>query len=181
VSRPIRLMMRLRFALLSVVLAGSSGPALSEIYHCTLADGTVTFTTDPASCGGGARPYEPSGNVQTLKSEPIVVPPAPGPAAVSSVEDGQEVMWQRKRVDAERELGALEGGVDEFRQLVSWCNRGGDLTVENKYGLRQDYSCDDARVTYDRMSTRIEELRHYLGGGLDEECRRSGCLPGWIR
>ncbi|MGI9431947.1 MAG: DUF4124 domain-containing protein [Myxococcota bacterium] len=175
-------MMRVRFALLSVILAGATAPAFGEIYHCTLADGTVTFTTDPSSCGGGARPHEPSGNVQTLKSEPIVAPPAPPPpAAAASAEDGQQVMWQRKRVDAERELAALEGGLDEFRQLVSWCNRGGDLTVENKYGLRQDYSCDDARVTYDRMSSRVVELRDYLGGGLDEECRRSGCLPGWIR
>ncbi len=114
-------------------------------------------------------------------SSRLAFPTNPAPAAASSVEDGQQVMWQRKRVDAERELGALESGLDDFRQLVSWCNRGGDLTVENEYGLRQEYSCDDARVTYDRMSSRIDELHHYLGGGLDEECRRSGCLPGWVR
>ncbi len=136
-----------------------AAPAGAEIYRCQQADGTVTFTGDPASCAGGARRHEPSGNVQTVPIERAPVRP-PVPAAVAPVEDGQAIMWRRKRLDAERELGALEGGIDEFRQLVSWCNRGGDLTVENQYGLPRDYSCDDARVTYERMTARIGEL-HY--------------------
>jgi hypothetical protein len=162
--------------------AGSTLPAGAEIFRCQLADGSFTFTGDPASCAGGARLHKPSGNVQTLPVEPAPAPPATGaPAALAPAEDGQAVMWRRRRADAERELGALGSGIDDFRQLVSWCNRGGDLTVENEYGLRQNYSCDDARVTYERMTARIDELRRYLDGGIDEECRRSGCLPGWIR
>jgi hypothetical protein len=174
---------RLAFGIGLALAAFAAGPehASAEIYRCKLSDGSVTFTGDPSSCAGGALPHEPSGNVQTLPIDPIVVPPPAPPAAVAPARDGQAVMWQRKRAEAEQELGALEEGIDGFRQLVSWCNRGGDLSVENEYGLRQEYSCDDARVTYEKMSTRIESLRTYLDGGLDEECRRSGCLPGWIR
>ena len=170
------------FALMaSLLLVASAG---AEIYRCPLADGTVAFTSDPSSCAGGARKHEPSGNVQTLPIAPVVPAPTPrpaGPAAAANSPDGQQVMWQRKRVDAERELAALEAGIDDFRQLVSWCNRGGDLTVQNEYGLREDYSCEDARVSFDRMTARIDELRDYLERGLEEECRRAGCLPGWIR
>jgi hypothetical protein len=174
-------MMWLRLAIVWVGFAVSVVPAAAEMYRCTLPDGTVKFSGDPSSCRGYATPHEPSGNVQTLDVAPIVVRPPPAPIPAAPAPDGPEQMWRRKRVDAERELGALESGIEEFRQLVSWCNRGGELNVEDEYGLRQEYSCDDARVTHDRMSGRIDELQLYLDGGLDEECRRSGCLPGWIR
>jgi hypothetical protein len=43
-------------------------------------------------------------------------------------------------------------------------------------------------VKCNELSTRLAELdgeesrlREYLASGLEEECRRAGCEPGWIR
>jgi hypothetical protein len=90
-------------------------------------------------------------------------------------------MWRRKRTQAAEELRGLERGADELKEIVSWCNRGGELVVEDDVGLRDRYDCQDARKAYEQASVRRRELRAYLGGGLEDECRRAGCLPGWIR
>jgi hypothetical protein len=90
-------------------------------------------------------------------------------------------MWRRKRVEAESELAGLERQVGQWKELVSWCNRGGEVVVEDQVGVRDRYSCDDARAQYERIDERIDELRGYLDGGLEDECRRAGCLPGWVR
>jgi hypothetical protein len=90
-------------------------------------------------------------------------------------------MWKRKRVDAEAERRELTRLVGEIEEVVTWCNRGGGLIVEDDLGVRKDYDCEDAQQTYTKASARLTELRRYLAGGLEDECRRAGCLPGWIR
>ena len=47
--------------------------------------------------------------------------------------------------------------------------------------MREDYSCDEAHESYERATERRKELKRYLAGGLEDECRRAGCLPGWVR
>ena len=93
----------------------------------------------------------------------------------------QASQWRGKRQGAERELGELRSHLDEVEGLVAWCNRGGDLFVRDAAGLKQHYSCDEARSQLERMRQRMAELEFYLEDGLAEECRRAGCLPGWIR
>jgi hypothetical protein len=90
-------------------------------------------------------------------------------------------MWKRKRTEAEAELRDIERKLDELEEIVTWCNRGGGLIVEDDVGVRKDYSCDEAHETHERATERRKELKRYLGGGLEDECRRAGCLPGWVR
>ena len=90
-------------------------------------------------------------------------------------------MWKRKRVEAEAEQRDLQRNVAELKEVVTWCNRGGDLVLEDDVGVRQEYDCDDAHATLEKTTARLAELRRYLAGGLEDECRRAGCLPGWIR
>jgi hypothetical protein len=180
-----------RAALALLALLGPPGaPAAGEIFRCRQADGSLTFTSDPSTCAGRARVHEPTREIQVMdqgrapRSAPASPAPSPGASPASppgSTEDAQAAMWARKKSEAEQELARLEGGLEEFRQLVAWCNRGGGLVVEDSVGLRRDYSCEDARAAYEKMEPRIEFLRDYLDHGLAEECRRSGCLPGWIR
>ena len=68
-----------------------------------------------------------------------------------------------------------------YRRVVQGCNRGSKWWTENETGLRQEFDCDKARDAHEEASKRLAELDAYLGGGLAEECRRAGCLPGWIR
>jgi hypothetical protein len=67
------------------------------------------------------------------------------------------------------------------RRAATQCNRGASLYTENDTGIRRGYSCDRVREEFDALERAERELRAYLDGGLEEECRRAGCLPGWVR
>jgi hypothetical protein len=183
---------------LAGLLAGAAllaDAAASEMYRCTGPGGEPVFTSDKSACPG-AKPHAPSREVQRAPASPgwsgdpalgseapgRAGPGAPPPAAAADEpEDAQAAMWRRKRSQAREELQALERGHDEIREIVTWCNRGGDLVVEDEVGLRDRYDCQDAREAWERSGSRLRELRAYLDGGLEDECRRAGCLPGWIR
>jgi Domain of unknown function (DUF4124) len=178
-------------ALLLAAFALAGSPAAAEIYRCTGADGKTLFTADAAACPGAQR-HAPTREVQRVgpaqgaeadAAEEAGSPAAPGRAAepVAETEDAQAAMWRRKRTDAEAELGEIERSYEELEEIITWCNRGGDLIVEDRVGLREDYSCDEAREAYETATGRRKELKRYLAGGLEDECRRAGCLPGWIR
>jgi hypothetical protein len=174
-------------ALLFAAFALAGGPAAAEIYRCTGPDGKTLFTADAAACPG-AKKHAPSREVQRVEpsrgsEEEAGSPASRGqqPEPVAEAEDAQAAMWQRKRTEAEAELGEIERSYDELEEIITWCNRGGDLVVEDRLGVREDYSCDEAEEAYDRATDRRKELKRYLAGGLEDECRRAGCLPGWIR
>jgi hypothetical protein len=187
---------RARALLLLAALAGAAAaPARAEMYRCAGPDGRPIYTSDASVCPG-ARRHQPSRDVQRVPAaapawpgDPALAREAPGragreaapPAALDEAEDAQAAMWRRKRTQAEEELRGLSRGQEELREIVTWCNRGGELIVEDEVGIRDRYDCGDAREAYERAGARIAELRAYLGGGLDDECRRAGCLPGWIR
>jgi hypothetical protein len=188
---PICMLPALAFAALVFVAA----PAAAEIFACTGPNGEKFFTSDKGACPRAER-HAPSRDVQRMQDgSPAPAPggdaaaPAgaqPAPAApraeeAPSGEEAQAAVWRRKRADAEQELRDLERNFDEYQEIVKWCNRGGDLYLEDKVGVRKDYDCDDAQESYEKISKRVGELRTYLAGGLEDECRRAGCLPGWIR
>jgi hypothetical protein len=185
---------RMRFAkVLAFALLLAAAPAGAEMYRCEGKDGTITFTGNAAACPG-AQPHAPSREVQhvgpgdegaapsgTVAEE---APPSAAPAKrrdSGEAEDAQAAMWRRKRTDAEAESRTVEHDLQEFAEMVTWCNRGGDLVLEDRVGVRREYSCAEARDHHEQLSARAAQLRAYLSGGLEEECRRDGCLPGWIR
>lgn len=172
---------------LALALLLVAPPAWADIFRCRHGDGTTTFTSNPSSCPSGSRLHEPKGSIQIVPGagrpihEQRATPPRARGGAAAQAEDAQESMWRRKRVEAERELAGLESGAAQFQRLVTFCNRGGELTVEDEVGLRKKYSCDQVRRDWEEAQAREILLRAYLGGGLEDECRRAGCLPGWIR
>lgn len=182
--------MRRAARLLAAAGLALASPAHAEIYRCQGADGQSFFTSDAAACPDAKR-HEPSRDVQRMQDEPANAPdgaldgaPDALPAAARQAppsEDAQAAMWKRKRVEAEAERRDLQRNLAELEEVVTWCNRGGDLYLEDQVGVRQEYDCGDAHVTLDKTTKRLAELRRYLAGGLEDECRRAGCLPGWIR
>jgi chloramphenicol 3-O-phosphotransferase len=68
-----------------------------------------------------------------------------------------------------------------MRRAVGWCNRGHAVFTEDELGIRRSYDCKDVHNEYEQVKARMEGLRLYLEEGLEDECRRAGCLPGWIR
>ena len=68
-----------------------------------------------------------------------------------------------------------------LNEFITHCNRHRKILQADASGLRYEVSCDNIREEYAQVKIRLDEVRSYLGGQLEEECRRAGCLPGWIR
>lgn len=179
-ARPVRVM-----AICGVVLFGASVPAHADLYRCEGADGRVTYTDNAAACPQ-ARKHETTGAVQTVPSAP---PPVARPASRAAqqgsltreAEAAAEESWRSRKMQAQEQLEAVEQRRERLREAVGWCNRGGELWKKDEAGIKHGVSCDAVRREFEAIEPRIAELRAYLDGGLEEECRRAGCLPGWIR
>jgi hypothetical protein len=190
-------MRNLRIHVVVLAVVAAAAPAGAEMYRCEKPDGTITFTGDASACPGAA-PHAPKGNLQralggdsgsgaAMEVDPSTgeaEAPRPRPAKrrdAAADEEAAAATWRAKRSEAEAESQQIESALEEFREMVTWCNRGGTIELQERTGMRRDYSCTEARSQHDRLSARAAELKRYLSGGLQEECRREGCLPGWIR
>jgi hypothetical protein len=176
--------MRGRAFLLAACVLSGAGPAHAELYKCQGADGKMLFTGDRSQCPGAAA-HEPSGEIQrTQPTGPARAPTQLRPArpAAPREDDAAEAqVWRAKRVEAESALDQTEARLAAVRQVAGWCNRGREVFAEDQDGLRQGVSCEEVDATELALRREQKRLAAYLGQGLEEECRRAGCLPGWLR
>ena len=158
----------------------------ADLYRCPKPGGGAVFTDNPNACPG-ARQHQPSAVVQKI---PTAVPsaraasraPAPGRAALRrQAEADMARAWRQKKTEKERELRHLDSRRDKLLEAVTWCNRGGELLQRDASGLNRKVSCKGVRGDLAALETRMASIQSYLDEGLEEECRRAGCLPGWIR
>ena len=172
-----------RALLLAAILAlAASEAGQAEIYKCTGADGKTLFTSDRSQCPDAPR-HQPSGRIEKVPAQPRSSyrrSPARLRRAAGNVA-GNEALWRGKKLRAEAELQGIEGRLEYMRQAVGWCNRGRALYAEDEMGIRRSYDCQDVHNEHEQLKARMTGLRLYLDEGLEEECRRAGCLPGWIR
>ncbi len=174
---------RIAAALLAwIAICGPADRAGADLLRCVGPDGRTTFTDDPATCPD-AKPFEPQGEIQTIPSDST-----PGPAARSprrraepDPSEGDAQHWRAKKLEAESTLEALVLREEQLGRYITWCNRGRRLYQTDENGLKSRVACKDVREEYATIQTRRDALKAYLAGGLQEECRRAGCLPGWIR
>jgi len=175
----------------SALLLGLLGAALAtasqaEIYKCAGPDGRIIFTGDQSQCPG-AEAHVPTGQIQRAKPArtssraPARAPRRPRAASALQDDAAQAAAWRQKRTHSEARLAEVESQVGYTRRAVKWCNQGRDLYVTDDTGIRRGYSCDKVRSEAEQLERELVELTDYLVGGLEEECRRAGCLPGWIR
>jgi hypothetical protein len=176
--RPLRLL-----GCLAAILTICSVPGLlgAEIFKCTGPDGKMIFTSDAHRCPN-AKPHVSKGQVQAV----TVTSPAARRSLRSSMGggdtvDGFESMWRDKRGKAERELDNVSPANVRLQSMVVSCARGATWVTKDDAGLKRKLSCDEIRARHAAASQREQELREYLDQGLAEECRKAGCLPGWIR
>jgi hypothetical protein len=170
----------------SLVLLVLASPAASDLLRCKGADGKTIFTDDPAMCPG-ADPYEPDATV--LRAEDSVAPAA-APSReearaqrkrAAEAEAGEARRWRQKRLDKEAELEAIAERRQTLKEFVTWCNRGGSVVTYDDAGIEQDLPCNQLRDEFHELDRRQASIEAYLAEGLQEECRRAGCLPGWLR
>jgi hypothetical protein len=171
---------------LSLVLAG---PAAAELLRCKAADGRMIYTDNPTLCPG-AKPFEPKGEVQTAPS----ATPTPRQTAPASrlqrararkrsdeAQEGEALRWKQRKVAKEQELETIQARREQIREYVTWCNRGNSVTTRDKSGIKRTVPCSEIRKEFGVLDEREASVRHYLESELPEECRRAGCLPGWLR
>jgi hypothetical protein len=156
--------------------------AQAAIYKCTGPDGKTIYTGNRSQCPN-AKPHVLKKKVQTVVDDGAVRRRRPGPAARRSGarDDGLERMWKSKRPAAERNLMEAEERLSKMQNVIRACNRGGEWYRIEESGIRTHISCEELRAKLSQVQQRRDDLVHYLAEGLEDECRRAGCQPGWVR
>jgi hypothetical protein len=175
-------------ALAAAFLAGATTLANAEMFRCVAPDGSVTFTDNAAACPR-AQKHEAEDRIQRVSPGVEAVGPAAmrradSPSKVEldlEAEEAQKQVWQQKKREAEARLRDLEAREARLRRLVVGCNRGAEIITRDVTGLKYEVPCDEVRSEHRATELEAEQLRDYLDSGLRRECRRAGCLPGWIR
>ena len=182
----------LRFFLLLGCVAGFALPASAELFKCRGPDGRMIFTDQKEQCPG-ADPFTPEAVIH--KAEPPAaaatgagVDARPDPASarrkarlVREAEESQAAHWRQKKTAAETELVEIAERRDWLQQYVAHCNRGGTITTRDDAGIKQVVKCSVIKDEFYSLDARASEVQAYLDEGLRDECRKAGCLPGWIR
>ena len=178
--------MRIAVVLVLVSL-GVGSPAFAEIYKCQGPDGDTLYTTDRSQCPG-AEAHDLKGQIQSVESSRSVTsrrasrPARRARAGSPDIEATQRAHWQAKKREAQATLAESQERLRYLERMVTACNRGAELWVEDAdTGIRQGYSCNRVKAERAEVATLVTQAEHFLAEGLEEQCRRAGCLPGWIR
>jgi len=171
-------------AVLLLAFAAASA-ARAELYRCTGPDGKTVYTDDKSVCPA-AEPFEPSGVVHSTERQAPVEPTEERgrPTRRERVPDtdaSDAQHWRGLRLAKEEELRQIAGERADLKGYVAWCNRGGSVVTRDEAGIQRNVRCDQLREMMEALDTRQALIEEYLETGLPEECRRAGCLPGWIR
>jgi hypothetical protein len=172
----------LTFACVALALCMPAG-AWAGIYKCTGADGRVHYTSDASHCPN-AQEQKLEKKLQRVLDDDSTRRRQARPAAArrgARRGDGLEAMWKAKRPAAEQELQQLEARLVQMDKVIKGCNRGGEWYKTDDAGIRRHISCEELRERLAKLQQERDELRSYLADGLEDECRRAGCQPGWVR
>lgn len=172
--------------LLGAILIAAATAGAADVYRCPKPGGGASFTNDPAACPG-AEAIQPGDRIQRV-AEPDAAAAAPRAAQRSAAaladpgaEAAEAAVWRERKQRAEADLRAATREREQLEEYVTHCNHGRDLFTRLENGLKTSVSCDGVREQYEALLRREAEIERFLSEELDEECRRSGCQPGWLR
>ena len=167
------------------LIALMTADARAGLFRCERPDGSVIYTDNQSACPG-AKPHEPRGVVHSIDTTASTGRPLPAsarkPVPLGPADDNAaEAQWRNKKHQTEREFEQLTLQTDQMEPHLRICNRGGYLFMTQDNGLKKKVSCDSLRAAFAELESRRASLHEYLEHGLMDECRRAGCLPGWLR
>lgn len=169
-----------RLAIVGFALALAGSAARAEMFRCTGPDGKTIFTDQKHNCPG-AEPTEPSGVVHRAET-PDSAPAAPSRAAPGLADENEAAVWKEKKRAAQQRLDELSARRDEIDDAANNCYRPGvKVVTRNEAGLKERVNCSVLKHDLRELESQEAAAREYLASGLAEECRRAGCLPGWVR
>jgi hypothetical protein len=161
--------------------------ARADLLQCKGPDGKTVYTDNKAVCPE-AKPFEPAGELQ------------PGPADANATrggladrqqraadrlrrdqtEEGEAAMWRARKTELEEALTTVQSRRSYLGSFLAMCNRGGSVISRDAAGIKRPVPCSEIRTEYASLAGDEERAQAALDE-LPEECRRAGCLPGWIR
>jgi hypothetical protein len=165
-----------------------AAPAQAELFRCTGPDGKTIFTDKKDACPG-AEPFEPSGVVHKAVTPPSPPDPGGGPAPASRrgdplAEEAQQsaaAQWKMRKAEAEQRVESLRSQREYIEKYVSYCNRGDYVTTRDDAGIKRVVNCSELKREHGELERQEAAAIEYLETGLADECRKAGCLPGWVR
>jgi hypothetical protein len=172
---------------IAIVALDSAGHA--ELFRCKGPDGKAIFTDQKRTCPG-AEPSEPAGVLQRVPKPDGVArdanaPPSAIAAPAAPVPDqavDAAAQWKQKKLDAEQKVEQIRTQREAMAKWVGFCNRpGGYIAARDEAGIQRVENCSELRQEFHSLEAQEAAARDYLATGLAEECRRAGCLPGWLR
>ncbi len=186
-AEPIRRARWVGLALLgaAVVLAPTAAGA-EGIFRCTGADGKTVYTSNPGACPN-AKPHVLKSRVQNVVEGQRSPRRSPGsrasrPAARAPAGgDGLERMWRNKRSEKQQELGQIDRRLKRAMTMAKGCNRGAEWYSKDEAGMRKHISCDKVKSNLRKIEQERADVQEYLRSGIEDDCRKAGCLPGWVR
>ena len=175
-----------KLALLAV--PALAGTADAELFRCTGRDGKPIFTDQKRTCPG-ADASAPEGVVHHAETPTPRRPEADLAPAARDTEppqapdpaEQQAALWKQKKLDAEQRVEQIRARREWIRKYMSYCNRGAWITTRDEAGIQQVVNCTELHREYTALESQETAAREYLATGLPDECRRAGCLPGWVR
>lgn len=173
--------------LLSLFLASA---AHADLLRCVGPDGKTIYTDSKAQCPG-AKPFEPQGVLQPGGPTRPPVPASEGALAdrlhranarrlAGEVEEQEAQRWRDRKSEIEAILAKLQARRDYLEQFITLCNRGGSVMARDASGIKRTVRCTKIKSQYADLEKEEVSANERLAA-LPEECRRAGCLPGWIR
>jgi len=167
-----------------------AAPARAELFRCTGPDGKTIYTDQKDTCPG-ADPFEPSGVVHKADTpapptqrtgEGEVAPPARGGDPLAEqAQANAAAQWRARKADAEKKVQSIRARREYIERYVSYCNRGDYVTTRDDAGIKQVVNCSLLKQEHADLEQQEAVALEYLETGLADDCRKAGCLPGWVR
>jgi hypothetical protein len=170
---------------LSIVFATTlvfAVPGAAELFRCTGPDGETIFTDQRGVCPN-EEAFEPDAVLHKATDT------TKGRAAMARhrqrveerATESLEQAWKQKQTDAQTRIEQIQERREKMKPYVNHCNRGGYVTTRDDAGIEDVVNCSELRHDFAKLDDLEQDAKNYLTNVLPEECRKAGCLPGWLR
>lgn len=176
----------MRVLWIGLLWAALAQPALAgELLTYRTPDGSLGITDDPKLVPAGSEILRrdpetpprgrPSRDLPATASRSI-----PAKRSQDADPDAAEATrWRQKlrkaRQEEERAAHALELAERDYRS----CRHRENFASSYQAHIPGETACDEAPVVAAQQE--YERAKAYAEDGIEDECRRAGCLPGWLR
>jgi len=162
--------------------------------HQALAGELLTYRTADGNLGITDNPKLVPPGAEIVRREPETPHPnegSPAPPTASRRnlpakrwgdldQDSTDAMrWRQKLRQAHQEEERAAHELEQAERDYRSCRRRENFGASDQMHVPGETACDQAPVA--AAQREYERAKAYAEDGIEDECRRAGCLPGWLR